>query len=108
MVNSSSGEIARLLSEIEDRKKDATQRLFELLCHELRRVAQRHFANKCADCSLQATDLVHEASMRLVAGGHTIQKIAEGMGVSIDTAKGGWCVEKAWLCGGLATGLLQW
>ena len=104
MVNSSSGEIARLLSEIEDRKKDATQRLFELLCHELRRVAQRHFANKCADCSLQATDLVHEASMRLVAGGHTIQKIAEGMGVSMNTLKRHWWVAKAWLYGNLASG----
>jgi DNA-directed RNA polymerase specialized sigma24 family protein len=93
---------------MEDRKKDATQRLFELLYHELRRIAQHHLANKCADYFLQATDLVHEASTRLVAGGHTIQKIAKVMGVSVDTVKTDWCVERAWLYGELTNGLSQW
>jgi RNA polymerase sigma-70 factor (ECF subfamily) len=65
------GEITRLLAELEERKEDAASRLFELLYHELRRIAQRHFANERADHSLQATALVHEAYMRLVgATGH--------------------------------------
>ena len=52
MVNSSSGEITRLLAELEDRKEEAAPRLYELLYHELRRIAQHHFANDRADHSL--------------------------------------------------------
>ncbi len=70
-MNSSPGEITRLLAELEDRKEDAAPRLFELLYRELRRVAQHHLANERADHTLQATVLVHEAYLRLVgAGGH--------------------------------------
>ena len=70
-VNPSTGEITQLLAELEERKENAAPRLFELLYHELRRIAQHHFANERADHSLQATALVHEAYMRLVgAGGH--------------------------------------
>ena len=65
-MDTPNGEITRLLAELEDRKEDATSRLFELLYHELRRIAQHHFANERADHSLQATALVHEAYMRLV------------------------------------------
>lgn len=107
MVNSSSGEITRLLAEMEDRKEEAAPRLYELLYHELRRIAQHHFANDRADHSLQATALVHEAYMRLVAGGLTIQKIAEVMDASINTVKRDWCVAKAWLYGELANGESQ-
>jgi RNA polymerase sigma factor (TIGR02999 family) len=67
----SDGEITRLLAELESRKEDAAPQLFELLYHQLRRIAQHHFANERADHSLQATALVHEAYVRLVgAGGH--------------------------------------
>jgi hypothetical protein len=44
-VNSSSGEITRLLAEMEDRKEDAAPLLFELPYHELRCIAKHHFAN---------------------------------------------------------------
>ena len=103
-MNLSSGKITRLLAEMEDRKEEAARRLYELLDHELRRIAQHHFANDRVDLSLQAAVLVHEASMRLVAGGLTLQKIAEGMGVSINTLKRHWWVAKAWLYGNLASG----
>jgi hypothetical protein len=103
-VNSSSGEITRLLAEMEDRKEEAAPRLCELLYHELRRIAKHHFANDRADHSLQATALVHKAYMGLVAGGLTIEKIAEVMGASTNTAKRDWCVAKAWLYGELANG----
>jgi hypothetical protein len=104
VVNSSSGEVTRLLAEMEDRKEEAAPRLYELLYHELRRIAQHHFANDRADHSLQATSLVHGAYMLLVAGGPTIQKIAEVMGAAIDTVKRDWCVAKAWPYGELANG----
>ena len=107
MVNSSSGEITRLPAEMEDRKEEAAPRLYELLYHELRRIAQHRFANDRADQSLQATALVHEAYIGLVAGALTIQKIAELMGASSDTLKRDWCVAKAWLYGELANGESQ-
>jgi RNA polymerase sigma-70 factor, ECF subfamily len=70
-MDTQTGEITRLLAELEDRKEDAAPRLFELLYHELRRIAQHHFANERAEHSLQATALVHEAFVRLVgATGH--------------------------------------
>jgi RNA polymerase sigma factor (TIGR02999 family) len=70
-VDTSTGEITQLLAQLKDRNKDAAPRLFELLYHELRRIAQHHFANERAEHSLQATALVHEAYMRLVGGdGH--------------------------------------
>jgi len=68
-VNPSTGEITRLLAELEDRKEEAASRLFELLYPELRRIAQHHFANESADHTLQATALVNEAYLRLVGGG---------------------------------------
>lgn len=107
MVNSSSGEITRLPAEMEDRKEEAARPLYELLYHELRCTAQHHFANDRADHPLQATPLVHEAYMRLVAGGPTIQKITEAKSASIDTVKRDWRVAKAWLYGELANGESQ-
>lgn len=107
MVNSSSGKITRLMAEMEDRKEEAARRLCGLLDHELRRIAQHHFANDRADHSLQAAALVHEASMRLVARGLTLQKIAEGIGVSMHTLKRHWWVATAWLYGNLASGESQ-
>ena len=104
MVNSSSGKITRLLAEMEDRKEEAARRLYELLDHELRRIAEHHFANDRADHSFQAAALVHEASLRLVAGDLALQKIAEGMGGSMNTLKRHWWVAKAWLYGNLASG----
>lgn len=81
-MNSSTGEITRLLAELEDRKEDAAPRLFELLYHELRRLAQHHLANERADHTLQATALVHEAYLRMVGGGGHWQNRAHFFGVA--------------------------
>jgi RNA polymerase sigma-70 factor (ECF subfamily) len=65
-VNSSAGEVTRLLNEGEDRQEEATPRLFELLYAELRRLAQYYLKNERPDHTLQATALVQEAYVRLV------------------------------------------
>lgn len=65
-MDTPAGEVTRLLAELEHHKEGAASQLFELLYHELRRIAQHHFANERIDHSLQATALVHEAYMRLV------------------------------------------
>jgi RNA polymerase sigma-70 factor, ECF subfamily len=81
-VNPSTGEITRLLADLEDRKEDAAPRLFDLLYHELRRIAQHHLANERVDHTLQATALVHEAYMRLVGGSGHWQNRAHFFGVA--------------------------
>lgn len=81
-MESQAGEVTRLLAELENRKEDAVPRLFELLYHELRRIAQRHFANERADHSLQATALVHEAYTRLVGTSCHWQNRAHFFGVA--------------------------
>ncbi len=65
-MNEASGEITRLLSELEERKQDAAPRLFELLYNDLRRMAQHHLRHENVSHTLQATALVHEAYIRLV------------------------------------------
>jgi RNA polymerase sigma factor (TIGR02999 family) len=81
-VNESSGEITQLLAELKDRREDAAPRLFELLYHELRRIAQHHFSNERAEHSLQATALVHEAYIRLVGPSTHWQNRAHFFGVA--------------------------
>ena len=76
------GEVTRLLAELESRKEDASPRLFELLYPELRRMAQHHFANERVEHSLQATALVHEAYLRLVGGEVQWQNRAHFFGVA--------------------------
>lgn len=65
-MDSSAGEVTRLLNELQDRQEEATPKLFELLYNELRRLAQFYLKNERPDHTLQATALVHEAYVRLV------------------------------------------
>jgi hypothetical protein len=65
-VDSSAGEVTRLLNELKDREEEATPKLFELLYNELRRLAQYYLRSERPDHTLQATALVHEAYVRLV------------------------------------------
>lgn len=81
-MDSSSGEITRMLVELQARKEDVAPRLFELLYKELRRIAQNHFYNERAEHSLQATALVHEAYLRLVGQGAQWQNRAHFCGVA--------------------------
>ncbi len=81
-MGSDSGEVTRLLLEVENHKEEAVPRLFELLYDELRRIAQRHFSNERPDHSLQATALVHEAYARLVGAGCRWQNRAHFFGVA--------------------------
>ena len=60
-MDDSSADVTRLLIELRGRGREATEKLFDLLYVELRRLAQHHMLNERADHSLQATALVHEA-----------------------------------------------
>jgi len=58
-------DITRMLAECEGRERDALNRLLPALYGELRRIAARHLRGERVGNSLQPTDLVHEAYLRL-------------------------------------------
>jgi RNA polymerase sigma factor (TIGR02999 family) len=60
------GEITRLLSAFRNGEPEAEARLMDLTYHELRKIAAGHMRRERSARSLQTTDLVHEAYLRLV------------------------------------------
>ncbi|MEM1182806.1 MAG: sigma-70 family RNA polymerase sigma factor [Acidobacteriota bacterium] len=61
----SEGEISRLLHRWRDGDPAAADRLLPLVYEDLRQVASKYLASERIDHSLQATELVHEAFLRL-------------------------------------------
>ena len=61
--------VSRLLSCARNGDPDVAARLFPLVYAELRDVARRRMADERAGHTLQATALVHEAYLKLMAGG---------------------------------------
>src|SRR5580658_10536172 len=70
MQGEGSGEITRLLGAFRNGEPDAEARLMELTYHELRKIAAGHMRRERSAHSLQTTDLVHEAYLRL--GGQAV------------------------------------
>ena len=64
-------EVTRMLSAIEQGDPSAAEQLLPLVYDELRKLAARKLAQEAPGQTLQATDLVHEAYLRLLgpAGG---------------------------------------
>jgi RNA polymerase sigma factor (TIGR02999 family) len=80
-------DVTRILSDIEHGDPRAAERLLPLVYDELRALAAQKLAGERAGHTLQATDLVHEAYMRLVGAedpgwngrGHFLAAAAEAM-----------------------------
>jgi RNA polymerase sigma factor (TIGR02999 family) len=81
-------DVTRILAKIEAGDPKATDELLPLVYDELRRLAADRLRREYAEQSLEATALVHEAYMRLVAGdgahgwdgkGHFFAAAAESM-----------------------------
>src|SRR5438128_3920738 len=62
-------EVTRILSAIDEGKAHAAEQLLPLVYDELRKLAGQKLAQEKPGQTLQATALVHEAYLRLVAGG---------------------------------------
>jgi RNA polymerase sigma factor (TIGR02999 family) len=62
-------EVTRILDQIQQGDPDATEQLLPLVYAELRRLAAQMLAKEKPGHTLQPTDLVHEAYLRLVANG---------------------------------------
>ena len=61
-------EVTRILSAIEQGEPRASEQLLPLVYNELRKLAAAKLAQEKPGQTLQATDLVHEAYLRLVDG----------------------------------------
>jgi RNA polymerase sigma factor (TIGR02999 family) len=68
MSHSAPGEVTRLLLAWSGGDDDALSRLLPLVYEELRRRAETHMRGERAPHTLQPTELVHEAYLKLVAG----------------------------------------
>lgn len=64
----SRGDITQLLDEVRKGDKTATDKLFEEVYKELRKLAKDYLRQERPDHTLQATALVHDAYLRLVKG----------------------------------------
>ena len=60
--------ITRLLSQVADGQEDARDELVGAVYQQLRKIAQRRMAAEGPNPSLQATELVHEAYLKLAPG----------------------------------------
>lgn len=66
----SAAEITLLLRAWADREPAAGDRLFDLVYPELRRLARRQLARERAGISIQATEVIHEAYLKLMDQRH--------------------------------------
>lgn len=62
-------DVTRILEQLEQGDQRATDRLLSAVYDELRRLAARKLARERPGQTLQATELVHEAYLRLLGGG---------------------------------------
>src|SRR5262249_44706067 len=69
LVEVSMTDVTRILSAIEAGDPHAAEQLLPLVYDELRKLAAARMVEERADHTLQPTALVHEAYLRLVAGG---------------------------------------
>jgi RNA polymerase sigma factor (TIGR02999 family) len=91
-------EVTRILSAIEQGDPHAAEQLLPLVYDELRKLAARKVSHEKSGQTLQATDLVHEAYLRLVdtekaqhwsSRGHFFAAAAEAMRrILVDAARG--------------------
>ncbi|MGH7506020.1 MAG: ECF-type sigma factor, partial [Longimicrobiales bacterium] len=60
------GDVTRMLARLGEDGPQAADRLFTMIYEELHRIARRQLRNERPDHTLGATDVVHEAYLRLV------------------------------------------
>jgi RNA polymerase sigma factor (TIGR02999 family) len=77
-------EVTHILSAIEQGDPHAAERLLPLVYNELRRLAAVKLAQERPGQTLQATALVHEAYVRLVA------PVRSGLGQAAENGEGNW------------------
>jgi RNA polymerase sigma factor (TIGR02999 family) len=81
--------VTRLLNGVAEGQADARQDLIDLVYSELRKIAQNRMAVQEAGHTLQATELVHEAYLRLAGeiGEHNWESRAHFFGAAADSMR---------------------
>ncbi len=69
-MTSSPPNVTELLRNWSDGDKQAQEKLFQVVYNELHRQAARYLRNEQPGLSLQTTDLIHEAYLRLISQQH--------------------------------------
>ncbi len=75
-------EITRLLHEVRDGSKPALERLLPLVYDELRHLASHYLQQEYSHRTIQTTELVHEAYIRLVGSDITWENRAHFFGIA--------------------------
>jgi RNA polymerase sigma-70 factor, ECF subfamily len=65
-METSTGEVTRLLQDLSDGSREALDKLLPLVYEELRRLAHSYLTHERPDHTLQTTALVHEAYLKLI------------------------------------------
>lgn len=81
-MSSERGEVTALLDALRGGEQDAEARLLTLVYAELKRLASGYLRKERPDHTLQATDLVHEAYLRMVEAEARLQNRAHFFGVA--------------------------
>ena len=81
-MGSSTGEVTRILGDLNQGDSSATERLLPLVYDELRVLAGSYFARRQAGHTLQPTALVHDAYLKLAGGEGQWQNRAHFMAVA--------------------------
>ena len=81
-MDTRSGEVTRLLRNLQKGVEAAQSKLIPLVYEELRRVAARHMRGERPGRTLQATALVHEAFLRLTEQNASWQNKAHFFGIA--------------------------
>lgn len=63
------GDVTRLLRAVRDGDRDALDRVLAMVYDDLRTLARRHLRREFAERTLEPTALVHEAWLKMAAGG---------------------------------------
>lgn len=67
-MNSSSKDLTLLLSEVSRGNKDVINEIFPIVYNELRKIASRYLYQEYAERTIQTTELVHEAYLKIIGG----------------------------------------
>src|SRR5207244_1378928 len=107
-----SPDVTSLLKKLANGNQEAGTELIPVIYQELHRLAVGHLRRERPDPTLQPTQLVQDAYIKLDArqgrivelryfGGLTVEEAAEILGVSPTTVRREWTSAKAWLYGEL-------
>ena len=88
MIKSSQAEITLLLNELKSGNKETINQLLPMVYKDLRKLASRYLYKEHGQRTIQTTELVHEAYLKLVGGNEvTLQNRAHFFGLAANSMR---------------------